>query len=170
MKLKSLLFLPLAFFALALPSRAGQAHLSFRGSLYKPYNSDSYVFLVGVSLRYDINRYWTADGNVEYATYSDRQGRRNVILPVTADIIGHPFGRRTFDPYLGGGLGYYYRTIADTNRSSVGFQTVTGIRLRTMEGFGIAFEVRYIAPDIAKPREGGFAYSGDIGGGMTISF
>jgi len=169
-KLKSLVFLPLALLALALPSRAEQAHLSFRGSLYKPYNSDSYVFLVGISLRYDINRYWTADGNVEYATYSDRQGRRNVLLPVTADLIGHPFGRRTFDPYLGGGLGYYYRTIADTNRSSMGFQTVTGIQLRVMEGFGVAFEVRYIAPDITKPRQGGFAYSGDIGGGMTISF
>jgi len=163
----------LTVFALGLfplSAYAGQAHLSFRGSLYKPYNSDSYVFLVGMSLRYDINRYWTADGNVEYATYSDRQGRRNVILPVTADLIGHPFGRRTFDPYLGGGLGYYYRTIADTNRSSMGFQTVTGIQLRVIEGFGIAFEVRYIAPDITKPRQGGFAYSGDIGGGMTISF
>ncbi len=163
----------LAVFALGLLSlsaQAGQAHISFRGSLYKPYNSDSYVFLVGVSLRYDINKYWTADGNVEYASYTDRDGRRNMILPVTANLIGHPFGRKTFDPYLGGGLGYYYRTIADTNRSSVGFQTVTGIRLRTMEGFGIAFEVRYIAPDITKPREGGFSYSGDIGGGMTISF
>lgn len=163
----------LTVFALGLfplSAYAGQAHLSFRGSLYKPYNSDSYVFLVGMSLRYDINRYWTADGNVEYASYSDRQGGRNVLLPVTADLIGHPFGRRTFDPYLGGGLGYYYRTIADTNRSSMGFQTVTGIQLRMMEGFGIAFEVRYIAPDITKPRQGGFAYSGDIGGGMTISF
>jgi hypothetical protein len=170
MKPNPFLFLPLALFALALPARAGQAHLSFRGSLYKPYNSDSYVFLVGVSLRYDINRYWTADGNVEYASYTDRDGRRNVFLPVTADLIGHPFGRRTFDPYLGGGLGYYYRTIADTNRSSVGFQTVTGIRLSTQKGFGIAFEVRYIAPDISKPKEGGFSYSGDIGGGMTISF
>ena len=163
----------LTVFALGLfplSAYAGQAHLSFRGSLYKPYNSDSYVFLVGMSLRYDINRYWTADGNVEYASYSDHQGKRNVLLPVTADLIGHPFGRRTFDPYLGGGLGYYYRTIADTNRSSMGFQTVTGIQLRVIEGFGIAFEVRYIAPDITKPRQGGFAYSGDIGGGMTISF
>jgi hypothetical protein len=163
----------LTVFALGLfplSAYAGQVHLSFRGSLYKPYNSDSYVFLVGMSLRYNINRYWTADGNVEYATYSDRQGRRNVILPVTADLIGHPFGRRTFDPYLGGGLGYYYRSIADTNRSSMGFQTVTGIQLRVIEGFGIAFEVRYIAPDITKPRQGGVAYSGDIGGGMTISF
>jgi hypothetical protein len=170
MSLKTISIAALALLCAVPGLHAGQVQLSFRGSLYKPYNSDTYIALIGLSLRYDINRYWTLDGNVEYASYFDREGRRNVFLPVTTDLIGHPFGRRTFDPYLGGGLGYYYRTIADTNRSSMGFQTVTGIRLRTQEGFGIAFEVRYIAPDITKPREGGFAYSGDVGGGMTISF
>jgi hypothetical protein len=63
-----------------------------------------------------------------------------------------------------------WKRLSSFRHSSMGFQTVTGIRLRVLEGYAIAFEVRYIAPDLAKPKEGGFAYSGDIGGWMAIPF
>lgn len=151
------------------PISAGELSIGGKATIYKPPEGGAGTVLVwGITARYRFNQYWSADASIEWTSYTDGQGNSYRLIPITANVIGHPFGKRSIDPYLGAGPGYYYLKVNNINNSSIGFQGLAGVRVSLIPGFILSVESKYIVPDARHPEKGGVATSFDIGGGISI--
>ncbi|MDI6839620.1 MAG: outer membrane beta-barrel protein [bacterium] len=141
---------------------AGQLTIGAKASIYDPPGEAGPTPMLGAYVSYSITQYLSAEGAVEWTQYDN-----TTLIPMTVNMMYHPLGKKVFDPYIGGGGGYYYEKTGDDIESTIGCQSLIGLKWNPTQDFGVSFEAKYIIPDVKKPSKGGFSYGGAITGTMT---
>lgn len=148
----------------------GKVTLGATMSMYDPPGEAGPTLMIGVSAGVRFNDYFEGACNIEWTQYKEG-GKDVTLIPVTVDVVSHPLGIRLFDPFIGGGLGYYYKLVGDENQSSLGAQVKFGLHWKPTSGTGLDFTVTYRVPDIInKPNEGGWSIGGGASGTIGTSF
>ncbi len=153
------LIVPLTLFA-------GKFGITGKVSMYDPPGESGPTLMIGVEASYKLSEYLDAVGAIEWTRYEEA-GEDVTLIPVTLNARFHPLGRGGFDPYFGGGAGYWYREGVNVE-STVGLQAIFGISWQPKDGKGISFELRYTMPDINDPNKGGLTYSGGVTGAIEL--
>lgn len=148
----------------------GKINLGGTFSVYDPPGEAGPTVMIGLSAGVRFNDYFEGACNIEWTQYKEA-GKDVMLIPVTVDIVAHPLGIRLFDPFIGGGIGYYYKLVDEENQSSLGAQLKFGLHWKPTSGTGLDFTVTYRAPDIInKPKEGGWSIGGGASGTIGTSF
>jgi len=155
----------IALFLLGFISQAfgGKLTIGAKASIYDPPGASGPTPMVGGYIGYSISEYLSAEGTVEWSNYGN-----TTLIPITVNMIYYPLGKKGFNPYLGGGSGYYYKKVKEDIKSTVGYQLLVGLSWKSAQDFGLSFEVKYIVPDIKNVSDRGFSYGGGITGSMTM--
>jgi len=155
----------IALFLLGFISQAfgGKLTIGAKASIYDPPGVPGPTPMVGGYIGYSISEYLSAEGAVEWSNYDN-----TTLIPITVNMIYYPLGESGFNPYLGGGSGYYYKKVNKDIESTVGYQLLVGLSWKSAQDFGLSFEVKYIVPDIKNASDRGFSYGGGITGSMTM--
>ncbi len=145
---------------------AGKFGVGGKVSMYDPPGDVGPTLMIGVDASYRFSDYIDAVGSVEWTKYKEN-GEDVTLMPMTINTRIYPLGRQKLDAYFGGGMGYYYREGVNVE-STIGTQAILGVNWRPRDGKGVTFELKYTIPDINKPEEGGFTYSGGVTGTIDI--
>jgi hypothetical protein len=165
--LKLYLLIIIAFSLLVQSAHAGLLTLGAKASIYNPPEEGANPSVMyGFVLDYDINRILHARAGASYTSYTAK-GINYTLMPITLNLIAHFMPESTVDPYLGGGVGYYSKTVDGVESSKTGGQAIGGITFR-LEGFYAGFEVQYIVPDLAQSDIGSLSWGGWASGTSYI--
>jgi hypothetical protein len=133
--------------------------LGAKASIYNPPEDGANPSLMyGFVLDYDINRYLHAQADASYTSYTAK-GIDYTLMPITFNLIAHFMPESNIDPYLGGGVGYYSKTVDGTERSRTGGQGMAGLNFH-IGGFNASLELRYIVMDLSDPDTASLSYGG----------
>ncbi|MGB9561528.1 MAG: hypothetical protein ACPL6C_01815 [bacterium] len=158
-----IVFLPTVIFA-------GKVSVGGNFSVYDPPGDAGPTIMIGVSLGVRFNDYFEGACNIDWTQYKEG-GKDVTLIPITIDIISHPLGIKLFDPFIGGGIGYYYKLVGNENQSTLGAQFKFGIHWKPTTGTGLDFTVTYRVPDIINhPNDGGWSLGGGASGTVGTSF
>ncbi|MBN2135929.1 MAG: porin family protein [Acidobacteria bacterium] len=168
MKIRSVIFITIVLLVFAASNIfAGKLKVGGKASTYNPPGADNSTYMIEVTANYSISDYFSAQGSIGWTTY--KSGGEDVTqIPVTLDGIYHIFGRKTFDPYAGAGIGYYITKVGSENESTFGFQVFGGLEFRPSSDFGVSVEVKYRVPDISNPDQGGVSFGGGVTGEIEL--
>ncbi|MCK4353074.1 outer membrane beta-barrel protein [candidate division WOR-3 bacterium] len=144
-------------------SLAGKLTIGVKASIYDPPGAPGPTPMVGGYVSYSIGKYLNIEGAVEWSNYDN-----TTFMPITVNTVYHPLGRKVFNPYIGGGIGYYYKKVNDAPESTIGCQLLLGLNWNPPQAFGLSLEIKYIIPDIKNTSESGFSYGGAITGTMIM--
>ena len=152
-------------------SHAGVVGFTARASIYNPPEAGASPSLMyGFGFDYSVNPIVTVRGAAEYTSYT-ANGVNYSLMPITLSVLAHliPYGQ--IDPYLGGGIGLYSKTVGPDESRTLGAQAVTGIKFY-LGNFTAAFEANYMIPDWQKSGKGDFSCGGWASGFtyLTVPF
>jgi hypothetical protein len=146
---------------------AGLITLGAKASVYNPPEQGaSPALMYGFLLDYEINSYFHANAGASYTSYT-ANGNNYTLMPITFDLIYHIMPGASLDPYIGGGLGYYSKTINGSENSRGGAQAMTGVAFH-IGNFNAAIEISYILPDLSDSSSGSFAWGGWASGAAYV--
>ena len=149
----------LCLIALSSIAYAGQLALTAKASIYNPPEACAAPSLMyGFGLDYDINGYWHAMADASYTSYA-AGGKNYTLMPITVNLIGHFAPGAPVDPYLGGGLGYYSKTVDGVENGRTGAQAMTGIAFK-IGNFNAALEATYMVTDLNDPSTASVSWGG----------
>lgn len=137
---------------------AGKLKIGGKVSTYNPSGADNSTYMFEITATYTISDYFSAQGSIGWTTY-ETSGEDVTQIPVTLDGIYHIFGRKTFDPYVGAGIGYYMTKVGSVDESTFGFQVLGGLEFKPTSDFGVSVEAKYRVPDVSNPDQGGMSFS-----------
>jgi len=165
------LLLILCIFAIAVAPMfaADKGHLSVNAKmeLYNPPGDDIVAPMFTVQARYRLSAFLALVGNASWTKY-EVSDNDVTFVPVAIDGELHPLGRKTFDPYIGVGLGANYRQVESLDPElNIGANLLGGLVWNPEGHFGVDVSVKYRIEDIANPGDTG---SWSFGGGVTGSW
>lgn len=164
---KVILLIIILLVAISSSAFAGLLTLGAKASIYNPPEEGANPTLMyGFILDYDINRILHARAGASYASYMAK-GINYTLMPITFNLIAHFMPESNIDPYLGGGLGYYSKTVDGVESSKTGGQAIAGISFR-IGNFNAAFEASYIVPDLSESDIGSLSWGGWASGTTYI--
>ena len=126
------------------------------------------TLMMGIDANYRMGGYFSAQLSVENANYV-AGGKQYSLTPITLSVIGHPYPNAPFNPYIGGGIGYYDKTVDGASASTTGLHAMTGIALN-LKTVNAGFEIKYTIPDTRDMSVGYSSVSGNMTGGMYMEF
>lgn len=122
--------------------------------------------MTGIDATYTFNSYFSARGDLSASNYRTNDHKYS-LNSLTITLMGHLLGSYYIDPYLGGGVGLYDKTIDNVSDSSTGLNGLAGIAVH-FPAFNIGIEITYVLPDTRYPDTGFYAAGANFTGGLHI--
>ena len=122
--------------------------------------------MTGVDATYRIGPYFSARGDLDNSNYQSFDHKYS-LTSLSITLIGHLLGDSNFDPYVGGGLGFYDKSTDGVTDSSTGLNALAGI-IAHFQTFNAGLELKYVIPDTRHMETGFYTFGGNMTGGLHV--
>ena len=142
----------------AAPASAQVFGIGGQGAWFKAADADSSSFMAGAHLRYRMTPFLGFEGAVDYRKDTYLDGELAVkFYPVMASLMLYIIPEGPFNPYLLGGVGFYFTTTdfgdgASETHHDFGYHVGVGLNWNVSAHLAIFGEFRYLQVDVQVER------------------